>query len=288
VEVSLQNHWAQRLVGDATTDFRLIDKEEVNGVRALRYECIREEDGEKTRTVVWMHPETGLPVRSADYVTEAGNERLSSLYDRIETNVPPPRTDMFSFQPPEGYTLKHETAEANAPFVRAMASAGGRQSAARETIAIDDRAILICWMNQPRPDADPQPANAEPDPLKIKLELTGSPAKRPCSHFPIREQQDQDQLWHWSLVVPRDRKPLIAGEYLAVTFKTKKSQMGFSNYPLHFEEERLAKLLMQLQTETFSEQPADETPFTLADLRKQISQVLAQPVDDDEPESPEP
>ena len=221
-------------------------------------------------------------MRSADYVKVDGKEELSHLNDRIETNVPP-RPDMFSFQVPEGYTLNQADELPGKPFVHSSASAGGRQSAIREMFAIDDRAVLICWMNQPRPEEPVKPPDAEQDTLKIKMELTGSPAKRPCRQYPVRSQQDQDQVWHWALVVPRDRRPFNFAEVLNVVFKSGRSQMGYSNYPLRFDDERLAKLLVGLQTETFSEQPPEEAPFTLADLRKQIERIVAQPAGDDEP-----
>src|SRR5207248_334857 len=122
VESALQNHGASRLVEGAGTDYRFIGQEEVHSVQALRYESIREHFGEKTRNVVWLHSETGLPVRSACYVGPEGREQLSQLNDRIETNVPP-RPGMFSFESPEGYTLKQVQRPSSEPFMGP--SAGG-------------------------------------------------------------------------------------------------------------------------------------------------------------------
>jgi hypothetical protein len=173
--------------------------------------------------------------------------------------------------------LNRASEQSGNPFVSASASGGGRQSASRDAFAIDDRAILICWMNQPRPDEPALPPGDEQDTLKIKLELTGPTGNRLCQEFPVRTQQDQDQLWHWALVVPSDRKPINLAEELKVVFKSRRSQMSFGNYPLRFDDERLAKLLVQVQTETFSEQPAEERPFTLVDLRRQLERILAQP-----------
>jgi outer membrane lipoprotein-sorting protein len=282
VESNLQSHWAQRLIGDAATDHKFVGKDEVNDVLALRYECIREENGGKTRTVVWLHPVTALPVRTFVYHHAGGQEQLWLVNDRIETNVPP-RPDMFSFQVPEGYALNPANGLPGQPFVPASASGGGRQSAVRDMFAIDDRAVLICWMNQPRPDEPVKRPGAEQDTLKIKLELTGSPEKRPCRQFPLRTQQDQDQVWQWALVIPSDQRPFNLAEELSVVFKSRRSQMEFSGYPLHFDDERLAKLLVRLQTETFSEQSPDEGPFTLADLRRQLDRIAAQPIDENEP-----
>lgn len=285
VERQLQNHWAQRIIGRSETDYRLIGKEEVNGVRARRYECIRDADGETTRTVVWLDPATGLPVRSADYVRADGKEQLSHLNDRIETNVPP-RPDMFSFQIPDGYTLnqparQHDNAiePRGEPFVPASGSAGGRQAAIRDMFAIDDHAVLVCWMNQPRSDEPVKQPGEESDTLKIKLELTGPTGKRLCRAFPVRTQQDQDQVWHWALVMPCDRQSIKTAEELNVVFKSRRSQMGFGQYLLRFDDERLATLLARLQRETFTEQPAEDGPFTLADLRRQLERIVAQPID---------
>jgi hypothetical protein len=55
--------------------------------------------------------------------------------------------------------------------------------------------------------------------------------------------------------------------------------MGFGQYLLRFDDQRLATLLVRLQTETFSEQPAEDGPFTLADLRRQLERIVAQRVD---------
>lgn len=281
VESNLQIQWTRRLIGQAPTDYRFVGKDEIRGVQALRYECNREADGEKTRTVVWLHPVTGFPVRSADYVNVGGQEQLSSINDQIETNVPP-RPDMFSFQAPEGYTLNQANEQTNAQFVPASASGGGRQSAMRASFAIDDRAVLICWMNQPRPEEAVNPPDAEQDTLKIKMELIGSPGKRPCRQYPVRTQQDEDQVWHWALVVPRDRRPLNMADELSIVFKSRRFENSSNICPLRFNDERLAKLLVQLQKETFSEQPPEEGPFTLTDLRRQLERIVAQPADDDE------
>jgi hypothetical protein len=220
VERQLQNHWAQRIIGHSETDYRLTGKEEVNGVRALRYECVREADGETTRTVVWLDPVTGLPVRSADYVKIDGKEELVHFNERIETNVPP-RPDMFSFQIPVGYALNQPTKQhdnANEPrgeaFVPGSGSAGGRQAAIRDMFTIDERAVLVCWMNQPRSDAPVRRPDEEQDTLKVKLELTGPMGKRPCRQFPVRTQQDRDQVWHWALVMPLDRQSIKTAEEL--------------------------------------------------------------------------
>jgi hypothetical protein len=109
----------------------------------------------------------------------------------------------------------------------------------------------------------------------MKMELTGSREKRPCQWFPVRIQQDQEFVWHWSLVVPCDGQPVNSSEALSVVFKTRLSQMSSSPHPLRFDDERLAKLLLRLQTETFSEQLPDEAPLTLAGLRQQLDRVDA-------------
>jgi hypothetical protein len=282
VESALQNHSASRLVEGAATDYRLIGREDVNGVRALRYESIREKFGDRDRNVVWLHPETGLPVRSAFYVGPEGREQLSQINDRIETNVPP-SPGMFSFEAPEGYTLKQVKRSPTEPFVGPSAGGGGRHSGVRHTFAIDNRAILVCWMNQPRPPGAADRPAVENDVLMMNMELTGSPENRRCQWYPVRNQRDQDFVWHWSLVVPEDARPLNSSEELSIVFKTRFSEMSSNPYPLYFEDGRLAKLLLRLQTETFSEQSADEAPFTLADLRQQLARVLAEPADPEKP-----
>lgn len=276
VEVMLQYQWAQRLAGGVPSDYRSTGREEVNGVMANRYECRREAGGQKTRTVLWIHPDTGLPVRSAEYSGEEKAERLAQLNERIEFDVPPPRPDMFSFEPPSGYKLAQEPVEANAPFVRAMAVGGGREAAVREVFAIDDRAMLICWMNQPRADDVPQAQDAQPEPIRLKLELRGPSGNRPCEYFALRDQQDQNQVWHWSLVMPQDRKPIQSAETLSAEFQSKKAMLTFENSALRFDDSRLANLLTRLQKETFSDQSKEEAPFTLADLRKQVANRQAQ------------
>ncbi|HEY3964610.1 MAG TPA: hypothetical protein VGM05_08690 [Planctomycetaceae bacterium] len=278
VEVAFQIQWTQRLTGGVPTDYRLAGEEVVNGVRALRYECICAAEGKRTRTVIWVSLETGFPVRSAEYLGAKETEFLSQLNECIETNGPPPRPDLFSFQSPSGYVVEHGAEEPGTPFVPPMAMGGGRESAVRELFSIDDRAILVCWMNQPQPDSKPKLPDAQADPLKIKLELSGGSAKRPCMQVPVRVQHDQDQVWHWSLVVPHDRQAIRLSEVLAVRFASRESQMSFENCPLHFEDSRLEKLLVHLQQKTFSEQPEGESPFTLADLRKQLAEILAKPV----------
>ena len=105
----------------------------------------------------------------------------------------------------------------------------------------------------------------------MKMDLIGSGQERRCQWYPVRTQQDQYLVWHWSLVVPSDGKPMTSSEELSVVFKTRFSEMASSTYPLHFDEERLVKLLLRLQTETFSEQSQDDEAFTLADLRQQLA-----------------
>ena len=69
------------------------------------------------------------------------------------------------------------------------------------------------------------------------MELTGSPESRRCKWYPVRSQRDQDFVWHWSLVVPQDGRPLNSSEELSIVFKTRFSEMSSSSYPLYFDDD---------------------------------------------------
>ena len=193
---------------------------------------------------------------------------------------------MFSFEVPEGYRLEERDEPGGDQFASGSGSAGADQLAVRFVFAIDDRATLACWSHKKRgPDGPPRRGWVAD---VMRMEFSGAKTKRPCEWHFVQKQPDEDRVWIWSLVLPRDHRRLTAGEPLEIVFEGRGGVIGMSNGPLRFDDERLTKILERLQTEAFSEPSPDEPPFTLADMRKKIDKILAGAAESDEIDKPQP
>jgi hypothetical protein len=289
VESNLQNNWTGKIVEHPTSDYKLVGNDRVNGIEALQYEAEWNNPAGtgKTQNIVWVNPKTGLPVRSARYSVDAtGKKDLSVLYDHIETDVRP-RADMFTFQSPEDYRLEQKNELADDAFIAGSIQCHADYLATRIVLAIDDRAALVCWLwlHEKTDSKSPAvglrswhvvgPPRRGSDVDLMRVEFAGANTKRPCEWHFVHQQQDRDKHWTWSLVLPRDHRPLVGTERLNVTLEGRSSGATMSFVPLRFDDERLTKILGRIQSEAFSEPSPDEAPFTLAGLRKMVDEILA-------------
>ncbi len=281
VESNLQNDWTRKIVEHSIADYKLIGKDTVNGIEALQYETEwSNPDGTaKTQNIVWVNPKTGLPVRSARYSFDAAGKReLSVLYHHIETDVHP-RADMFTFKPPEYCRLEQKDELADDAFIAGSVQANADHLAARFVLAIDDRAALICWRREKQSPDGPQQRAVAAD--LLRMEFSGATTKRPCEWHFVDQQQERNKHWTWSLVLPRDHRPLAATERLNITLAEGTSGATMNLGRLRFDDERLTKILGRIQTEAFAEPSPDEAPFTLAGLRKMVDDICAAPADEE-------
>jgi hypothetical protein len=287
VEWLLQNVWTRQLVNGPTTAYTLVGRERVDGREMLKYERLDEHSHGRTRQVVWLNPTTGLPIRGAAFdIDKTGKERPASLYEQIEIDVPP-APHMFSQEPPEGYEVvtagKGDAAHDYDPFGMGSGSGSNKHrrdsTAIRHSFAVGNLAILVCWQHHAERI---KPEDEEPGSIVPTVESVGTGTERKWELHPLIEQTVQGKVWHWSLVIPRDRRPLDATDSVQLIFSPPNgSKSSFHAFPLRFPDDKLAKILARMQ-ESYSlnaERISPAEPLTPARLREKAAQILSQPAD---------
>ena len=279
VEYLLQNDWLKQIIHGPTSTYQLIGKEDVRGMKTLKYECQEGGDDARTRNLIWMNAATGMPVRSAVYKNDdMKRERLSMVFETIEINVPPP-TGMFSFDPPEGFLLK-ETEDKETDFRLGYSFHGEHCSAQRYSLAIDRLAVLVCWYHGIE---GAQPTTPDEDPIIPQVELHGVSNPRKCELHPLGAQLEDDHLWRWSLVVPVDRKPLNSNETLELKFiYPPRWKSSWEYAPLRLDDERLKAAIVRMQ-ELGKPVGEPQPEMTLVRLRWLAARYLTQEAANDQP-----
>ena len=251
VEFLLQNQLVPQLIGGPTANYQLIGTEIVHGKKTNKYESLSDAAHGQTRNTVWLDPLTGMPVRSViDELDSKGGKIFSMDYESIEVNVPPP-ANMFPYKPPGDYRLV-ETEERNISFDVGSGGAGNDRSGTRYALAIDRRAVLVCWHHRIEGDAEPDPDIL---PIVPELELqgregteNGKTTNRKCEHHLIQTQSENGQLWRWSLAIPFDRRPVNPDEVFSISFQFPSgSRSSYENYPLILKDEQLKRAISAIQ-----------------------------------------
>lgn len=283
VESMLQEEIARELIRGPTSEYRFAGTETQGGRPTLRYERVETSAEGRTRSVLWLNPTTGLPVRFAAYHAEGeGPEQPSLVYEEISFNVPPPRPEMFSFRPADGEEVSSTNIPGGDSFIEDTLTAGNDRFAVRPSFAVDSLAVLVCWRHT---DAGPRETGLSPDVLMMPEVVLEGSARRECELIPLRTQSDEVGTWRWGLAVPRDRRPLDPSETLQILFAARAGGGAASiRTPLRLEDERLAKVLTRIQEQPFLKSPAsapeDDERLTPVRLRWKLTRILKQEADE--------
>ncbi|MGQ0637157.1 MAG: LolA family protein [Planctomycetaceae bacterium] len=273
VEWLLHHQWIQQLIQGPTAEYTLVGTETLGGRKTLKYERVYSSGDGRTRHVVWLNPTTGLPVRSTSFTINAdGHEHVALDFEQIEINTLL-RPEMFSFEAPAGYQLMRGPEGGTDDFVAGSAGSGRDRVALRHSFAIDNLAVLVCWNRHVEP-AD-RAAPIEENPIVPQAALSSAYGTRECDLHAVQTQTEGDRTWQWSLVVPRDRRPIGATENLKMVFADgSRSMMSFIDGPLRLDDERLGRVIARLQGLATQPFPAEDS-FTLVQLRWQVTRILS-------------
>jgi hypothetical protein len=239
------------MISGPTANFQLIGTQMINSKKTNKYESLNNAAHGQTRNTVWLDPLTGMPIRSLIDVLDSNGDKIMSMdYESIEVNVPPP-ANMFPYKPPADYHLV-ETEAQSTSFDIGSGGAGNDRSAARYVFSIDRRAVLVCWHHRVEGDGDPDPDIL---PVVPELELqdggeteNGKTTNRKCEQHLIQTQNENGQLWRWSLAIPLDRRPINPDEVFSISFHFPSgSRSSYENYPLILKDEQLKEAISAMQ-----------------------------------------
>jgi outer membrane lipoprotein-sorting protein len=223
------------------------------------------------RTRIWLDPKNGMPVKIASYSIERnGAEQIFYEWNEIGINVDPP-AEMFSFQVPDGYervepaATQADTSMAILDGGSGSISAGGRTAgfSLGPILNVDDRAALIAWSLRSTGKDGLQWFDIQPE-----FTLKGA-EKRPCDEITLRTDESGDQKVRWSLIVPRDGRPLGVAS-LGIIYRLDRSTGSYGGKPLQLNEERLAKLVDQIQQRTLPADANKSEIWTLEEIRAKL------------------
>ena len=258
--------------------YKQVAVEEVNGVRTFVYEQVtRREGAPGFRSVVWLNPRTGLPVKSALYRLEAsGEEKVQFLFDQIDVNQPPP-AHLFTFRAPDGYQVDKAPARRSVSELYSLGSGatGTHRLSGLFAFNIEDRAVLLCWSYEN--GASPALTEEALENHLPRMTITAGAGNRACSQRFLRSDQGKGETWRWSLVVPEDRKPITEDVLDLVMKIPQKGQMTVSAHPLRFPRERLAEIIQRAQQVTAPEALSKEGVISLDRIENVLKQMAPVP-----------
>ncbi len=266
------------MLGDASR-YRRIRQERIADVDADVYEARSPIGrGESTRSLVWLDPATGTPVRMAAYRQKAGQtECLILEHDLVEVDSPPP-PELFSFAPPAGYTVVQKD---RGPESARNGSGGVVNSVHHDfrfEFNIADRAVLLCWAwydTSARPGFEPDPGN--PPGQTQTLTLSSNTNDRKYRLVPLRDDPADGYHWRWSLLVPQDGMP-IGHDQPRLTFR---SDGGASDHVTsawqRLSRDSLARFVLQAQQLTLPQDAPAAAALTLEQIEAKIREVTGSP-----------
>lgn len=269
IEQFLQQSLFEQIGKGNLGEFKQVGTEQIDKAMCDVYEHLdQRHEPMRFRQRIWLNPQDGLPVKFATYEIEpTGEEVIFFEWTEIGINVEPP-PEMFSFQVPEGY----ERIEANNPTPRGAAlttsSAGSSTQWTNSGVGlnIDGSAVLFCWSLKTTDKNGPQWFQTPPE---FSLKGVG---KRPCEEITLRTDDNGEQRWRWSLIVPRDRQPLGGSSLSMICRHAGNTTIGGAT-PLEFGHERLAEIVEAVQRRTLPENHDSAELWTLEELRQKLGEV---------------
>jgi outer membrane lipoprotein-sorting protein len=262
------------------SDYRLVRSEPIDGASADVYEVIYPlAGGEQGRSVVWLNPATGLPLRMTFYRQKTGQpEWLALEYDLVEVDAPPP-AGMFSFEPPAGFEVIHEDRGPESDGV-SWARVNSIRLCVRFRYNIDDRGMFICWASydpSTTPSVECDPQNPPGQPMQLIIGTINNSGRR-FRMVPLRSDPAKDFHWNWSLLVPDDGKP-IGHDQPSLTIRNKVgSTTGFwAGASQDVSRQTLADFVVRAQRLTLPADAPADAALTLEQIEAKVAELTRQP-----------
>jgi hypothetical protein len=267
------------LMSGDPASYQKIRQEKIDGVLTDVYEASAPSGhGGRSRSVVWLNPRTGLPVRIGGYHQHQGQpERPSAEFHLVEVDTPPP-AELFTFEPPAGYKVIQKD---RGPESVTNGSGGAVNSVRFEfrfEFNISDRAILACWAwydTAKKPYFEPDPAC--PPGQAQRMTLSGIPNDRKFRLVALRDDPGSEFRWHWSLIVPEDGKPL-GQDQPSFTFTDRGSTSGHTASAWQrISRQTLADFVLKAQRITLPPDAPADAALTLEQIEAKIGELTRQP-----------
>ena len=298
VESFLQYAFPEGATADALSEFTKVGEERFKDTQVDVYQ--REffspigPNTYGTRAVVWLNPQTGLPVKWLKYVRfgpylgpdRHQNDHLIAEFHDIRTNVPPGKA-MFDFSPPRGYAVS-ESARKVDEFRSWYAAAGMASQEAQLSIAmafnIDDRAVLMYWSAYRTPANETTVEHGIEGTIGERIEipdLTVADKNGGYELYFLRADPVHTEYYdfhrRWSLVIPKDQPRTIGPDIPAILWDTdpnnERNSISVLIQPLRFSEDQLAQVVVEAQRVTLPEDHRDEQVLTLEQLTGLIDRL---------------
>lgn len=251
VENGLQVNEMMLLLGGLPEGFERVGSERLRGRECDIYES-KKGKGFPFWWRVWLDPQTGVPARVVVLSGEAGEEpQLEQDYDVIQANMEPPQ-GLFTFETPEGFDRTEVTESQPARSIGAFSSggSGNRSVSLWVAIRLSDEGVLMCWSQSTQTKEGQQWFKDMP---RIVLEGIEGESERECTERALYETTSGGLQWRWSIVAPKDRKP-VGADTLSLKFSSPKGgSMSLGVQPLVFSSERLAEMVDRVQRRSLEE-----------------------------------
>ena len=205
----------------SSAGFRRTRTEIVRGKTAHVYERTYVISAMQFRSVIWLDPETGIPLKVQKLVLHshaapgAGPEMIVLELSDIRPNAEPP-PNAFGFQPPDDYEVDRRDREPEA-----VNSFGGVSSRSKEDVVyesrfvfnLNDRGVLVCWAKY---DISTTPPTEVVHDLRVGEPIgrpyPSSSGTRQYRNYLLAANDGQDHRWYWSLLLPTDAAGDIAAD----------------------------------------------------------------------------
>lgn len=267
------------MLGDPSS-YQKLRREKIDGVLADVYESTSSTSREdRSRSVVWLNPSTGVPVRMASYQQkEAQPERLVVEHYLVEVDTPPP-PELFTFEPPAGYKVIHKDRGPDSVHNGTGGRVNSVEHKFRFEFNINDRAILVCWAwydTSKTPYFEPDPSNP-PGQMDDEMTLASSTNDRKYRLVPLRDDPADKFHWHWSLIVPEDGKP-IGKDQPRLTLSNKRGTSAHvSSAWRRLSHDTLADFVLKAQRLTLPEGSPADAALTLEQIEAKIAELQQAP-----------
>ena len=270
VEWNLQQSLIKQILQGAPGEYQLVGTEKIGAVMCDMYENV-DPIGKpiRIRKKLWLNPDDGMPVKLIGYVVNPDEDELFWEWSEIHVNVDPP-AEMFAFAVPESYEKVESRVEGATPSIQPQGSAGSDKHWASvwTGLIIDDRAVLVCWSQRTTVDGGQAWFHTAPT-----FSLSGV-EERPCDEISLRTDVGDEDQWRWSLVLPRDKRP-VGRDSMNMVCKTvgpRGDTISMGTLPLTFETGRLVKLVEEVQRRTLPADASANDVWTMEELRAKLSE----------------
>ena len=194
--------------------------------------------------------------------------QLEQEYDVIQANVEPPR-HLFTFESPKGFERTEVTEAPPARSIGAFSSgsSGDRSVSLWVAIRLNRDAVLMCW-SQSTQSKEKQAWFG--DMPRIVLENVDSESERECTERALYETTSAGERWRWSIVTPKDGKP-VGADSLSLSFSSPEGgSMSLGGQPLVFSGERLAEMVDRVQRRSLEESGELKKVVKLKELKELV------------------